>query len=491
MLRRSRFTFGVLAASLTLLSSTVVLQSAASPSAAQATDPAVTVTAPPPPTGEDLASTQSSLRQQQATLAAELDVLHATADEVSRAIAALDANVAAQQATTSQAVATADAARAAEAAAAARVATAQAEVDRLQIQLRDMAVGLYVRPPIDDAVHAVINASPNDAPLRFSLAKYRVESVTDVLRAAEEARDELRRAQDEAAAATAAAESAEQVEQRKLADLQAARAQQQAFATEVGDRIDRDLFEASMLAEQDAELSARIQAEEIALAQQLRDSLARGETVTIVLPASDAPPAPPGPAAPEPSATTAPPAIDPAGSGAADAPETPAPTAAPTAPPPTAPPTTAPPTTAAPPPTTAPRVVVITPVNTTWVRGIEVASSIAGDTEAMLAAAEADGLPLSGSGYRNILDQIEIRRQVCGPTDYDIWEKPSYECSPPVAIPGRSNHEKGLAIDFIGPDGDLIRTRESPAFQWLAGHAHLYGFYNLPSEPWHWSRDGR
>ncbi len=138
-----------------------------------------------------------------------------------------------------------------------------------------------------------------------------------------------------------------------------------------------------------------------------------------------------------------------------------------------------------------PATVVITPVSTTWVRGIEVSVEIAANTEAMLAAAERDGLVLTGSGYRNILDQIEIRREVCGPTDYDIWEKPSYECSPPVAIPGRSNHEKGLAIDFIGPDGDLIRSRDNPAFTWLAGHAHLYGFYNLPSEPWHWSRDGR
>jgi LAS superfamily LD-carboxypeptidase LdcB len=124
------------------------------------------------------------------------------------------------------------------------------------------------------------------------------------------------------------------------------------------------------------------------------------------------------------------------------------------------------------------------------VGGIEVATSIAGQLRSLLAAARADGLVLSGSGYRNIEDQIEIRREVCGTTDYDIWDKPSWECSPPVARPGRSMHEKGLAIDFTGPNGDLVRTHDSPTFQWLAANASQFGLYNLPSEPWHWSTNG-
>ncbi len=118
------------------------------------------------------------------------------------------------------------------------------------------------------------------------------------------------------------------------------------------------------------------------------------------------------------------------------------------------------------------------------------ASAVAGQVRALLNAASADGLTLTGSGYRNILDQIEIRRQVCGTTDYDIYEKPSWECSPPVARPGFSMHEKGLAIDFTAGN-DLIRTQTSPAFQWLAANAARFGFYNLPSEPWHWSTTGR
>ena len=129
-------------------------------------------------------------------------------------------------------------------------------------------------------------------------------------------------------------------------------------------------------------------------------------------------------------------------------------------------------------------------VRTAWVRGIEVAAEIAPAVEAMIAAAAANGVRLTGSGYRSTAEQISIRRSVCGPTDYDIWDKPSWECSPPVARPGYSMHERGLAIDFVVQD-DLMRSQSNPAFLWLSQNAVKYGFYNLPSEPWHWSVNGR
>ena len=46
-------------------------------------------------------------------------------------------------------------------------------------------------------------------------------------------------------------------------------------------------------------------------------------------------------------------------------------------------------------------------------------------------------------------------------------------------------HERGLAIDF-----DNCSYRSSACYLWLAGNASWYGFYNLPSEPWHWSING-
>jgi D-alanyl-D-alanine carboxypeptidase len=51
-------------------------------------------------------------------------------------------------------------------------------------------------------------------------------------------------------------------------------------------------------------------------------------------------------------------------------------------------------------------------------------------------------------------------------------------------------HERGLAIDFTH-GGRIISSRGSAAFQWLNANASRYGFYNLPSEPWHWSVNGR
>jgi hypothetical protein len=123
------------------------------------------------------------------------------------------------------------------------------------------------------------------------------------------------------------------------------------------------------------------------------------------------------------------------------------------------------------------------------VRGIWVAESIADNTEALLAAAERDGIVLSGGGYRDSSQQVALRRAHCGSSDYDIYQKPSSQCSPPTAPPGTSMHEKGLAIDFTY-GGRVISSRSSPAYRWLAANASSYGFYNLPSEPWHWSTNG-
>jgi hypothetical protein len=129
------------------------------------------------------------------------------------------------------------------------------------------------------------------------------------------------------------------------------------------------------------------------------------------------------------------------------------------------------------------------PVPLVDVRGIRVHASLAPHLEAMLAAAEADGIVLRGGGYRSFDAQIETRRRNCGDDPHSIWEKSPGECSPPTARPGTSMHELGLAVDFTF-NGSIISTRSSPAFLWLAANAATYGFYNLPSEPWHWSANG-
>ncbi len=123
------------------------------------------------------------------------------------------------------------------------------------------------------------------------------------------------------------------------------------------------------------------------------------------------------------------------------------------------------------------------------VRGIRVHQSIASQLASMLTAAEGDGISLSGGGYRDPSRQIALRRAHCGSSNYAVYRMSPSACSPPTARPGQSLHERGLAIDFTY-NGRAINSRSSPAFRWLRANAAGYGFYNLPSEPWHWSVNG-
>ena len=130
-----------------------------------------------------------------------------------------------------------------------------------------------------------------------------------------------------------------------------------------------------------------------------------------------------------------------------------------------------------------------TPANATFTlvraRGFTVNSVIASETEGLLAAMEAEGFKLGGGAYRSNADQIYLRKAHCGTSDYAVWQMPASRCRPPTARPGRSNHEKGLAIDFTY-NGRIISSRSSAVFQALKRIAPQFGFKNLPSEPWHW-----
>ncbi len=125
----------------------------------------------------------------------------------------------------------------------------------------------------------------------------------------------------------------------------------------------------------------------------------------------------------------------------------------------------------------------------TWVGGIQVHESIANKVQDLLEHAARDGLRLTGGGYRSAASQIALRRAHCGTSEWAIWQRPAYQCRPPTARPGRSMHERGLAIDFRH-NGRSVTSRNSTAFRWLAANAATYGLYNLPSEPWHWSTNG-
>ncbi|MBL8778745.1 MAG: D-alanyl-D-alanine carboxypeptidase family protein [Acidimicrobiales bacterium] len=120
--------------------------------------------------------------------------------------------------------------------------------------------------------------------------------------------------------------------------------------------------------------------------------------------------------------------------------------------------------------------------NLATVGGITVDASIAGNLQSMLQAAAGDGTTLTGSGWRSNARQIQLRTINGCP---DVWTSSPSSCRVPTAIPGTSMHERGLAIDF-----DNCSYRGSACYIWLANNASRYGFYNLPSEPWHWSVNG-
>lgn len=114
---------------------------------------------------------------------------------------------------------------------------------------------------------------------------------------------------------------------------------------------------------------------------------------------------------------------------------------------------------------------------------IDVDASIATNLAGLLAHAEADGLALSGSGWRSPERTAELRVINGCP---DVYRSPASSCRVPTAIPGRSMHEQGLAVDFAN-----CNTRATACYRWLAANAATYGLINLPSEPWHWSLTGR
>ena len=113
---------------------------------------------------------------------------------------------------------------------------------------------------------------------------------------------------------------------------------------------------------------------------------------------------------------------------------------------------------------------------------ITVAAAVASSVQSMLNAANADGVALCGGGYRDPSDTARLREANGCP---DVYYSSPSTCRVPTARPGTSMHEQGRAIDF-----NNCSSRSTACYQWLSGNAASYGWYNLPSEPWHWSTNG-
>lgn len=128
------------------------------------------------------------------------------------------------------------------------------------------------------------------------------------------------------------------------------------------------------------------------------------------------------------------------------------------------------------------------------VGGITVATSIAHDVEDLLEGARADGIVLSGYGYRSPETTAALRRANGCP---DVYDSPASSCRVPTAPPGESMHEQGLAIDFTWQGRTICYPRSASrctgnaAFDWLRANAGRYGLQVLDTEAWHWSTNGQ
>jgi LAS superfamily LD-carboxypeptidase LdcB len=116
----------------------------------------------------------------------------------------------------------------------------------------------------------------------------------------------------------------------------------------------------------------------------------------------------------------------------------------------------------------------------------------------MRQAAKSAGVELWMTGsYRSYEGQVSCARRK-GTSDQNQWLIQNNEPIPPVAlpngwcaVPGRSNHGWGLAID-IGHDSYPC-SQGSPCWLWMIDNAQRYGWCDTgggPREPWHWQYVG-
>lgn len=333
---------------------------------------------------------------------------------------------------------------------------AQQQVVVAHERVVDYAVRAFMSPPAMESMAVLAVGDAQKASRAHDLISITADDqgrVVDQLSDAEKAARRAARSAKDAAATAAERETANKAE---LEALEASVRTQQRLAAQIDARLDSAMAEVAALREVDREAAEELESQERSLAEDSREAL--GEPGSPASPQAGSSALSEATRAPKP-ATTSPPV-----------------TSKPTRPRPPGPPP--------PPPSGVVTWGDVTKVGTFWVH-----RSIASNVQGLLSAASAAGFNLTGGGFRDPASQISLRQAHCGPTYYDIYQKPASQCSPPTAIPGRSMHEQGKALD-IKSGGALITSRSNAAFQWLAANASRYGFYNLPSEPWHWSTNG-
>lgn len=128
--------------------------------------------------------------------------------------------------------------------------------------------------------------------------------------------------------------------------------------------------------------------------------------------------------------------------------------------------------------------------NLTNIGGARVHKKLAPFVEKLIAEAKKQSIPMSiNVAYRSCDYQLQLRANNCGLGDYNLYQKPSEQCSPPTEPAGHSLHNEGLAIDFSCSGYGLFES--SPCLAWLRQNAESYHLYNHATEAWHWSTTGK
>ncbi len=387
---------------------------------------------------QELQRQREELRQKKVSQASQVNALEASDAEVSTALSALTANVSAQQDRVEEAERAVAQASAEQKAAEAAQTAKQAELDEITAQMKESAVEAYVTMGSGDTFATLGSDDINDAVNKRTLLSMRASKDIDLAERYRSVQEDLEIQRVTAEAAAERARTNQVAVEDRLDELNSAYAEQQAFAAQVEQRLDAALAEADSLASLDAGLSKTIAGKQAELAKAVAAQRAAQQ------------------ARAKSSSSAGGAVVSGGGGGGGGGGGTP------------------------------PNIVGSGSIVS--VGGIRVHQSIAGNLQRLLSAASAAGINFGGGGYRDPSGQIAVRRNNCGSSNYAIYEMPASSCSPPTARPGTSMHERGMAIDFT--QGGSTLTRGSSGFAWLRANAASFGFFNLPSEPWHWSTNG-
>ncbi|MEO6627402.1 MAG: D-alanyl-D-alanine carboxypeptidase family protein [Aquihabitans sp.] len=390
---------------------------------------------------------REQVRAERARVAAQIDTSKASQAQIDTALQAINGNLRSQEAALARTEAEVAQAKQDIEDAQAAIGRLTKEVSTLKEQMRLRAIQAFVSPPGDDVLTVLQTKDFTTAANRKFYIELRAQDDADISDRLQGATSDLEHQRKKATEAKKLAETKQAEQARRTETVRAARADQKRLADNIEATIDSQISRSLELAKTDRALSVKIAQQQAALAARLASlkaakaaASARDRAAAAARAAAQSNQRPSGgESGPLPPISGG----GPSGGGGSG-------------------------------------------VGICSVSGISggVNCQVESQVVAMLNAARADGVNLSGGGFRSSASQISLRQAHCGSSYYAIYQMSSSSCRPPTARPGSSQHEIGLAIDFSSC------SRGSACFNWLRANASRFGFYNLPSESWHWSTTG-